>query len=101
MTDRKHDPIDAARTHQPRAGVALQDTRALPGYLLMAAVVLSLVVCLAAAATNHQGATVIAGVVAILTAALGSVWVFAERRRLARLARRSPADSTRQGRAGI
>jgi putative flippase GtrA len=81
--------------------MAIKDTRAFPGYLLMALAVLSLVICLAAAATNHQVATVIAGVVAIITAALGSVWVFAERRRLARLAKRSPADSTWQGRAGI
>jgi hypothetical protein len=30
-----------------------------------------------------------------------TLWVFAERRRIARLAQRSPADSTRNANAGI
>ncbi|HZA12033.1 UsfY protein [Mycobacterium sp.] len=101
MTDPQHDPTDVARTHQPRAGVAMKDTRGLPGYALMGAAVLALMVCLAAAAMGYQGWTITAGVIAILAAAVGSVWVFMERRRVARLAQRSPADSTRTGNAGI
>jgi hypothetical protein len=100
MTSSQHNPNDLARTHQPRAGVALKDTRAWPGYLLMALAVLALVICLAAAAMRYWGWTVGAGVVAIVAAAVGSVWVFAERRRVARLAQRSSADSTRTGSAG-
>ena len=100
MTNSQNDPIDLARTHQPRAGVALKDTRAWPGYLLMALAVLALAICLATAATGYSGATIGAGVVAIVAAAVGSIWVFAERRRVARLAQRSSADSTRTGNAG-
>ncbi|MBV8930833.1 MAG: LapA family protein [Mycobacteriaceae bacterium] len=96
-----HDPVDAARTHQPRAGAAMKDTRGLPGFLLIGLAVLFLVICLAAAAIGNHGWTIGAGVVAIAAAALGSVWVFAQRRRIARGARRTPADSTRKGNAEI
>ena len=99
MPDTSKDPTDHVRTHQPRAGVALKDTRGLPGYLLMGVAVLALMICLASAAMGYQGWTIAAGVVAIAASALGTVWVFAERRRIARLARRSPADSTRTGHA--
>jgi uncharacterized membrane protein YcjF (UPF0283 family) len=101
MTNPQHDPVDQARTHQPRAGVALKDTRAWPGYLLIAVAVIALVVCLTAAATGAQAVTVGAGFIAVLTALAGSVLIFGERRRVARLAQRSPADSSRQGNAGI
>jgi hypothetical protein len=100
MTDPQPDPVDTARTHQPRAGVAMKDARGLPGYLLMALAVLALVICLAAAATGSEGTTIVAGAVAILTAVSGTIWVFAERRRVARLAQRAPADSTQQRNAG-
>jgi uncharacterized membrane protein YcjF (UPF0283 family) len=96
MTNPQYDPIDQSRTHQPRAGAALKDTRAWPGYLLMAVAVIALVVCLVAAATGSQAVTVGAGFIAVLTAAAGSILVFTERRRVARLAQRSPADSAHQ-----
>ena len=95
-------PVDQARTHQPRAGAAMKDGRGLVGYLLIGLAVLFLVVCLAAAAMGNQGWTVGAAAATVLTAAVGSIWVFADRRRIARLAQRSPADSTRnrKGNAG-
>ena len=100
MPDTSENPIDHVRTHQPRAGIALKDNRGLPGYLLMGVAVLALMICLASAAMGYQGWTISAGVVAIVASALGSVWVFAQRRRIARLARQTPADSTRTGHAG-
>jgi uncharacterized membrane protein YcjF (UPF0283 family) len=99
MTD-PQDPTDLARTHQPRAGVAIKDNRGLVGYLLVGLAVLALAICLTAAALGNEAATIGAGAVAILIAALGSVWVFIERRRVARLSARLPADSARQGHAG-
>ena len=59
-----------------------------PGYVLIGAAVLAPMVCLATAATGFGGWTIAAGAVAILAAALGLVWVYAERRRVARMERR-------------
>lgn len=97
MAGTSKDPTDQVRAQQLRSGVALKDTRGLPGYILMGAAVLALMVCLAAAAMGYEGWTIAAGAVAIVTASVGSVWVYVERCRVARLAQQSPADSTRTG----
>jgi hypothetical protein len=86
VEDRYGDPTDHARTTQQRVGEGMRDTRGLPGYLLIGLGVLALVVCLAAAAYGYMGWTIAMGVVAVLAASAGSVWVFAERRRVARIA---------------
>jgi hypothetical protein len=96
MANPYENPSDLSRTRQPRAGVAMADGRGIPGYLLVGAAVLALTICLASAAMGYQGWTIATGVIAILAAAAGSVWVYLERRRVARLAQQSLADSTRQ-----
>ena len=96
MTNPQENPTDLARTHQPRAGVALKDSRGIPGYVLTGVAVLALMICLASAAAGYQGWTITAGAFAILAAAAGSGWVFLERRRVARLSQQAPADWTRQ-----
>lgn len=87
MPDRRDDPTDHARTAVPRAGEAMKDNRGLAGYVLMAVAVVAVVVCLVAAAVGAMGWTVGAGIAAVLAAAAGSVWVYAERRRVGRAAR--------------
>ncbi|MBV9092118.1 MAG: UsfY protein [Mycobacteriaceae bacterium] len=84
------DPTDNARTTIPRAGEAMKDTRGLPGYFLMGLAIVALVACLAAAGMSQLVWTIVLGVVAVLAAVGGSVWVYLERRRVARLARQSP-----------
>ena len=84
------DPTDHARTTVPRAGEAMKDTRSLPGYFLIGLATVALVACLAAAGIGRLGWTVGLGVIAVVAAAAGSVWVFLGRRRVARLARQSP-----------
>lgn len=91
MTDNGADPVDHARTTLPRAGESMKDNRGLVGYVLMGLAIVAVAICLAAAATGHQGVTIGAGVVAVAVAVTGSVWVFVERRRTARLAH--PAES--------
>lgn len=92
------DPTDHARTTIPRAGQAMTDTRSLPGYFLMGVAIVALVACLAAAAVGQIGLTIGLGVVAVVAAVGGPVWVYAERRRAARLARQSPAEHLRKTR---
>ena len=84
------DPTDHARTTIPRAGEAMKDTRSLPGYFLMGLAIVALVACLAAAGMSQIAWTVGLGVIAVVAAVAGSVWVFQQRRRVARLARQSP-----------
>jgi hypothetical protein len=91
------DPTDHARTTIPRAGEAMKDTRSLPGYFLMGVAIVALVACLAAAAMGQVGWTIGLGAAAVLTAIGGSVWVYVERRRVARLARQSPTEAQRPG----
>src|SRR6478609_5842242 len=59
-------PTDHARTTQPRAGEWFKNARDLPGLAMIAISVLGVVVCLAAAAYEHTGWAVAAGVVAVL-----------------------------------
>ncbi len=92
MPDQVDDPTDHARTALPRAGEAMKDNRGLGGYALISVAVLALVICLGAAARGVIGWAIGAGIVAVLAAAAGSVWVYAERRRVARLARRNSLD---------
>ncbi|HZQ30796.1 MAG TPA: UsfY protein [Mycobacterium sp.] len=87
MPDRLDDPTDHARTAVPRAGEAMKDNRGLPGYVLIAVAVVAVVICIVAAAVGAIGWAVGAGIVAVLAAAAGSVWVYAERRRVGRVAR--------------
>lgn len=89
MEPTEYDPMDHARTTLPRAGEAMKDRRSLGGYALIGLAVLALVICIGAAARAITDWTVGAGIVAVVTATVGSVWVYAERRRVARVARRN------------
>lgn len=95
MKPTQKDPTDHARTTIPRAGEGVKDTRSLGGYALIGLSVLSLAICIGAAARGVTDWTVGAGVVAVLTATAGSVWVYAERRRIARIAQKNarPGES--------
>ena len=84
------DPTDHARTTVPRAGEAMKDTRSLPGYFLIGLATVALVACLTAAGVGRLAWAIGLGVIAVVAAAAGSVWVFRERRRVAGLARQSP-----------
>lgn len=92
MTDRRGDPTDHARTTRPRVGEAMKDGRSLGGYALIGVAVLALVICLGAAARGVMGWAIGAGAVALLTVAVGALWVYAERRRVARIAREYAID---------
>ncbi|HEY7051506.1 MAG TPA: hypothetical protein VH496_05135 [Mycobacterium sp.] len=95
MPDRRDDPTDHARTALPRAGEAMKDNRGLAGYLLLGLAVPALVICLGAAARGVSGWAIGAGVIAVLAAATGGVWVYVERRRVARVARENAIDPDR------
>jgi hypothetical protein len=82
----KNDPTDHARTAMPRAGEAMKDAPGLYGYALLGLAILAFVVCLTAGATGYRGWMIGTGVVAVVSAAVGSVRVYARRRHIARLA---------------
>jgi len=74
----------------------MKDNRSLGGYALLGLAVLALVICIGAAARGAPGWAVGAGVAAVVTATAGSVWVYAERRRVARTARRNARPTERR-----
>jgi Flp pilus assembly protein TadB len=84
------DPTDHTRTTIPRAGEAMKDTCSLPGYFLMGWAIVALVACLAAAGMSQIAWAIGLGVIAVVAAVAGSVWVFLRRRRMARVVRQSP-----------
>ena len=84
------DPTDHARTTIPRAGEAMKDTRSLPGFFLMGLAIVVLVAWLAAAGLSRTAWTIGLGVIAVVAAVGGSVWVFLEGRRGARVVCQSP-----------
>lgn len=86
MEPTEYDPTDHARTTLPRAGEGMKDSRSLGGYALMGLAVLALSICIGAAARGVVDWTVGAGIVAVVTATAGSVWVYVGRRRVARVA---------------
>jgi cobalamin synthase len=92
MTDRRADPTDHARTTRPRVGEAMKDSRSFGGYALLGLAVLALVICLFTAARGVMDWAIAAGAVALVSAAVGSVWVYAERRRVARIAHQNAID---------
>lgn len=88
MADNNFDPIDHERANRPRAGIVMKDTREMPGLLLIALAVIAVMVCLRSAAFGNDGLAICAGVVAIVAAVVGSVWIFAARRRFTHIAKR-------------
>jgi dolichol kinase len=92
MSDRRDDPTDHARTTRPRVGEAMKDSRSLGGYALLAIAIVALVICIGAAARGVTDWAIGAGAATLVAGAVGSVWVYAERKRVARVARRNETD---------
>jgi hypothetical protein len=92
MSDRRDDPTDHARTTLPRAGEAMKDERSLGGYALLGVAVLALAICIGAAARGVTDWAIGAGVAALIAVVVGAVWVYAERRRVARVALENEFD---------
>jgi hypothetical protein len=70
----------------------MKDGRSLGGYALLGVAILALVIGIGAAARNTMDWAIGAGAVALVTAAIGSVWVYAERKRVARVASEHAID---------
>lgn len=92
MTNPQDDPTDHARTTLPCAGETMKDSRSLGGYALLGLAVLAMVICIGAAARAVPGWAIGAGVVTVLAAGVGSVWVYTERRRVAEVARQNELE---------
>ena len=88
MGDTYRDPVDHLRTTRPLAGESLIDVLHWPGYLFIVAGVIGGVGSLAAFGTGHQTEGMTAGVVAIIVAVIGLVWLTVEHRRIRRIADR-------------
>lgn len=81
MENRRHS-TDYSRTTQPRAGEWFKNSRDLIGLFLLAAGVVAVVMCLAAAAHGQRGSAVGAGIGAALALTGGATWLFIEGRRI-------------------
>ena len=92
MGDNYHDPVDHLRTTRPLAGESLIDVLHWPGYVLMVAGVIGACGSLAAFASGHHREGMTAGIVAIIAAVLGLVWLAIEHRRIRRVADRWYAE---------
>ena len=88
MGDTYHDPVDHLRTTRPLAGESLIDVLQWPGYLLVVAGVIGACGSLAAFGSGHPHEGMTAGVVAVVSAVVGLVWLGVEHRRIRRLADR-------------
>ncbi|HYB35141.1 MAG TPA: protein UsfY [Mycobacterium sp.] len=82
MGETSRDPVDHARTTQPRAGESMKDTARIPGLILVAAGVVAFVICLANFALGQIGVGIAAVVVALLAGGAGLAWLAMERRRV-------------------
>lgn len=86
MADTSEDPVDHSRTHMPRAGESMKDARSLPGYVAIGLAVAAFCGCLGASAVGNITWAVPLGVVALVVAIAGGMWVYLEHRRAARIA---------------
>ncbi|WP_428343005.1 protein UsfY [Mycobacterium sp.] len=89
---KKHDWIDHSRTTQPRSGEWFKNSRDLLGLFLLAAGVVGVPVCLAAAANGKTGWAIGAGIAAGLALSGGAAWLFIEGRRIRRIDMQWHAD---------
>ncbi|MBY0443270.1 MAG: LapA family protein [Mycobacteriaceae bacterium] len=92
MGDTFRDPVDHLHTTRPLAGESLIDVATWPGYLFMVAGVISCVGALAAFGTGHYSQGMTAGVVAVVMAVVGVVWLGVEHRRVRKIADRWYAE---------
>ncbi|MEB3033192.1 hypothetical protein [[Mycobacterium] nativiensis] len=82
MTD-TDDPIDQARTTQPRAGMVFKDRRELPGLAMLVMATLALVAFMSAAAQASVGWALGFGITVLVLAVSGVTWMFVGRNRAA------------------
>jgi hypothetical protein len=92
MGNTHHDPTDHFRTTQPHAGESLIDGYHWPGLVSIAAGVIALISCVAAAAYKHDEWLLPAGLVAVVALAFGGVWCAVEHRRVCRIESRWLAE---------
>jgi hypothetical protein len=97
MPDQPYDPTDHARTTRPRMGEAMKDKRSLGGYAALGLAVVAIAMCLGTAGHGLTGWAVGAGIVAVVLATIGSVWVYAERRHMGRVAQEHAIDEPSPG----
>lgn len=92
MGDTYHDPVDHLRTTRPLAGESLIDVVHWPGYVLVLAGVVGACGSLAAFGTGHRHEGITAGLIAVVVAVLGLLWVTVEHWRVRRIAERWYAE---------
>ncbi|KLO29649.1 UsfY protein [Mycolicibacter heraklionensis] len=85
MGDTFHDPVDHVRTTRPHAGRAMIDVMGWPGYSLLVVGMVAGIGSLAAFGTGNDRQGVEVAVVAVLAAALGTVWLLLEHRRISKV----------------
>ncbi|UVO13086.1 LapA family protein [Mycobacterium sp. SVM_VP21] len=85
MGDTFHDPVDHVRTTRPHAGRAMIDVMGWPGYSLLVVGMVAGIGCLAAFGTGHDRQGVEVAIIAVLAAALGTVWLLVEHRRIGKV----------------
>lgn len=88
MGDTYRDPVDHVRTTRSHAGESMIDVVSWPGYLLVVAGVIAVVGSLAAFGTGHHDQGMTTGIVAVVTMAIGLVWLAIEHRRVRRIEER-------------
>ncbi len=84
MDNHQHS-TDYSRTTQPRAGEWFKNSRDLLGLFLLAAGVVAVVMCLAAAAHGKTDSAIGAGIGAVIALTGGAAWLFIEGRRIRRI----------------
>mgnify|MGYP000143111091 FL=1 len=82
MPDTSRDPVDHVRTTRQHAGETVKNGQNGPGLIAVGIGVLALVISLAAFATAHPTAGLIAAVVAVIVAGAGLGWLAFTHRRV-------------------
>jgi CHASE2 domain-containing sensor protein len=82
MGDNSRDPIDHERTSRPRVGQALKSPAKVPGLLFVAAGAVAFAFCLVLFVHGQVGAGIVAVVISLLAAGVGSIWLAREARRV-------------------
>lgn len=82
MDETEH-PIDEARTTRPRAGMVFKDRREAPGLAMLLMAALALVAFMSAMAQHAADWSLAFGILVLVLAVGGLVWIFVGRNRSA------------------
>lgn len=85
MGDTYRDPVDHVRTTRPHAGRAVIDVAGWPGYSLLVVGMMAGIGCLVAFGTGHDRQGVGIAALAVLAAAMGTLWLVFEHKRIGRV----------------